>query len=128
MPNDNMTPSEIPDPAPPPVRPQNFHFEPLARESGALEYLAALLKHPGQIIHELHGEERRTLGLWLLLFALAGMALYGVVVGSLTGGTQLWIAPVKLALGTFLSVLICLPSLYIFSCLGGNDVRLRTVA
>jgi hypothetical protein len=41
---------------------------------------------------------------------------------------QLWIAPAKLALGTLLSVLICLPSLYIFSCLGGSEVRLATVA
>jgi hypothetical protein len=55
------------------------------------------------------------------------MALYGVVVGSFSGGPQMWIAPVKLALGTLLSVLICLPSLYIFACLGGIDARLRTV-
>ena len=40
----------------------------------------------------------------------------------------MWIAPVKLALGTLLSVLICLPSLYIFACLGGIDARLRTVS
>ena len=39
-------------------------------------------------------------------------------------GNQLWIAPAKLALGTILSVLICLPSLYIFACLGGIDARL----
>lgn len=40
----------------------------------------------------------------------------------------MWIAPMKLALGTLLSVLICLPSLYIFACLGGIDARLRTVS
>jgi hypothetical protein len=100
----------------------------LPKESGGFGYLAALLKHPGQIVHELHGERGQTLSLWLMLFALTGMALYGVVVGSLAGGTQLWIAPAKLALGTFLSVLICLPSLYVFSCLGGSDVQLRTMA
>jgi hypothetical protein len=55
------------------------------------------------------------------------MALYGIVVGSFSGGPQLWIAPAKLAIGTLLSVLICLPSLYIFACLGGVDARLRTV-
>src|ERR1051326_4071300 len=121
MPNDNMNPAETPSPLPPPTecRRNDFQFEPLPEQSTPLELLGALLKHPGQIIHELHGERRRTLGLWLLLFALIGMALYGLVVGSLTGGTQLWIAPVKLALGALLSVLICLPSLYIFSSLGG---------
>ena len=64
----------------------------------------------------------------MLLFALVGMALYGVVVCSFSGGAQLWIAPAKIALGTILSVGICLPSLYIFSCLGGIDARLRTVS
>jgi hypothetical protein len=30
-------------------------------------------------------------------------------------------------LGTLLAILICLPSLYIFTCLGGIDVQLRSV-
>lgn len=90
--------------------------------------IEALLKFPGRIIHELQHNWRFALSGWLLFFALLGMAIYGVVVGSFSGGTQMWIAPAKLALGTFLSVLICLPSLYIFACLGGIDARLRTVS
>jgi hypothetical protein len=62
------------------------------------------------------------------LFALIGMALYGIVVGSFSGGTQIWIAPTKIALGTLFSVLICLPSLYIFACLSGIDAHFRTVS
>jgi hypothetical protein len=89
--------------------------------------IEALLKYPGRIIHELQHNWRVELSSWLLVLALLGMALYGVVVGSFSGGPQMWIAPVKLALGTLLSVLICLPSLYIFACLGGIDARLRTV-
>jgi hypothetical protein len=89
--------------------------------------IEALLKYPGRIIHELQHNWRIELSSWLLLLALLGMALYGVVVGSFSGGPQMWIAPAKLALGTLLSVLICLPSLYIFACLGGIDARLRTV-
>lgn len=92
------------------------------------QVLETLLKHPGQILYELQRDERPLLVLWLLGFALLGMALYGVVVGTLAGGAQLWIAPAKLALGTLLSMLICLPSLYIFSCLGGTDARIRPVA
>jgi hypothetical protein len=90
--------------------------------------IEALLKFPGRIIHELQFNWHRRLTIWLLFFALAGMALYGVVVGSFSGGAQMWIAPAKLALGTLLSVFICLPSLYIFACLGGVDARLRTVS
>jgi hypothetical protein len=119
------TTSNMPTPCP---RRDPFQFEPMPAPGGPLLFLETLLKHPGRVIHELHGHARLRLALWFLLFALGGMATYGVVVGSLAGGMQLWIAPAKLALGTLLSVLICLPSLYIFSCLGGSEVRLATVA
>jgi len=89
--------------------------------------IEALLKFPGRIIYELQNNWRADLNGWLLAFALIGMAAYGLVVGSFSGGAQMWIAPAKLALGTLFSILICLPSLYIFSGLAGIDVRLRTV-
>lgn len=94
----------------------------------AVLIIEALLKYPGRIIHELQHNWRVALSIWLLVVALLGMATYGIVVGSFSGGAQMWIAPAKLSLGTLLSVLICLPSLYIFACLGGVDVRLRTVS
>ncbi len=103
-----------------------FTFEPMSGCS-PVQVIEALLKSPGRIIHELQFNWRGQLSAGLLLFALVGMALYGAVVGSLSGGPQFWIAPAKLALGTLFSVLICLPSLYIFACLGGIDARLRTV-
>lgn len=116
-----------PPPLPLPRR-ETFRFEPLEEEPRPWLLLESLLKHPGRIIHALHSDRRAILALWFLLLALGGMALYGVVVGSLAGGAQLWVAPAKLALGTLLAVIICLPSLYIFSCLGGSDVRLGMVA
>lgn len=88
----------------------------------------ALLKSPGKLIHELERNWRASVVTWLLIFAAFGMALYGAVVGTFCGGAQIWIAPAKLALGTVAAALICLPSLYIFSCLGGIDARLRMVA
>jgi hypothetical protein len=89
--------------------------------------IEALLKFPGRIIYELQNNWRAGLSGWLLALSLVGMATYGLVVGSFSGGAQMWIAPAKLALGTFFSILICLPSLYIFTGLAGIDVRLRTV-
>jgi hypothetical protein len=50
-----------------------------------------------------------------------------VVVGAFTGGSQLWVAPVKIVLGMAISALICLPSLYIFTCLSGSQARLVEV-
>jgi hypothetical protein len=92
---------------------------------GAIE---TLLKQPGRVIYELQKNWHANLSAWLLIFALCGIAAYGLVVGSFSGGTQLWIAPAKLSIGTLLSVLICLPSLYIFACLAGVESRVRTIA
>lgn len=114
--------------APPPLPYSRFAFEPMPEGKSPILVIEALLKYPGRIIHELQNNWRADLSAWLLILALLGMATYGVVVGSFSGGAQMWIAPVKLALGTLLSILICLPSLYIFTCLAGIDVRLRTVA
>src|SRR5262249_50197750 len=36
-------------------------------------------------------------------------------------------APVKIAGGLMLSALICLPSLYLFACLGGSQARLAAI-
>ncbi len=90
--------------------------------------LEALLKHPGRIIHELQQNRATALTLWLLALGLLGMALYGVVIGTLSGGAQMLVAPAKMSLGTLLAMLICLPSLYIFSCLDGIEARISTIA
>jgi hypothetical protein len=65
--------------------------------------------------------------LWLLSLGVFGIALYGVLVGAQSGGSQMAIAPAKLGLATILSMLICLPSLYIFSSLDGIDADIRGV-
>jgi hypothetical protein len=63
------------------------------------------------------------------LFAVSLLCalVYGFVVGTFSNGPQLWAAPVKIAGGMLVSALICLPSLYIFSCLSGSHARLIEV-
>ena len=90
--------------------------------------LETLLKRPGQIIHDLFHERRTALLVWLLLLGVMGTALYGLLVGAQSGGAQLLIAPAKLGLGVLLAMLICLPSLYIFTSLDGSDAQIRSVA
>ena len=63
----------------------------------------------------------------MLFVAAACSLIYGVVVGTFSGGTPLWTAPVKSVAGLLLSGLICLPSLYIFACLSGSQARLSEV-
>jgi hypothetical protein len=60
----------------------------------------------------------------LLLAAIVCALVYGVVVGMFSGGNQLWTAPLKIVAGLLLSAAICLPSLYVFSCLSGSRARL----
>jgi hypothetical protein len=61
--------------------------------------------------------------LTLLAASLLGSLAYGLVVGSFAAGSQLWAAPLKVAGGLLVSALICLPSLYVFSCLSGSTAR-----
>lgn len=104
-----------------------FVFEPMPNVAGPAAILENLLKFPGRIVHELHQRRAAILAGWMLVFGIIGVAFYGIVVGAQSGGTQLWIAPAKLGLGTLFAILICLPSLYIFTCLAGIDASLRSV-
>src|ERR1700720_768810 len=110
------TPLPIPNqPSQPPRIPGHLAFEPMPEGRSPILVIEALLKCPGKIIHELQNNWRAPLTIWLLILALLRMAAYGLGVGSFSGGTQMWIAAAKLAVGTLLSVLIGLPSLYIFA-------------
>lgn len=124
---DNPTPPPPPLPPTPTPRLSRFALEPMSTGKAPLSIIETLLKFPGRIIYELQNDRRAGLSGWLLAFALIGMAAYGLVVGSFSGGAQMWIAPAKLVLGVLFSMLICLPSLYIFAGLAGIDVRVRTV-
>ena len=115
-------------PPPIPSTPGQFLFEPMPGGKSPILIVEALLKYPGRIIHELQNNWQTALAFWLFVVALFGMSAYGIVVGSFTGGDQMWVAPAKIAIGTTLSILICLPSLYVFTCLSGIDARLRVVS
>src|SRR5256886_16789942 len=113
-----MTPPPFPSNHPP-LLPNIFVFEPMPNVETPVSLLENLLKHPGRVVHELHQKQAPILAGWLLLFGIIGIAIYGTVVGAQSGGAQMWIAPAKLGVGTLLAVLICLPSLYLFTCLAG---------
>src|SRR5438045_1263157 len=121
-----MNPPPLPSKQPP-LFANNFVFEPMPNPENPINVLENLLKHPGRVVHELHQKQAPVLAVWLLIFGLIGVAIYGTVVGAQSGGAQMWIAPAKLGLGTLLAVLVCLPSLYIFTCLGGIAAQLRRV-
>ena len=94
--------------------------------SGFSHILNHLLKKPLSVIHEINKGERSPIPA-LLIITLGCLALFGLVLGMFSAGTQLWASPVKVIGGVFFSGLICLPSLYIFGALGGMDAKLQHV-
>jgi hypothetical protein len=64
----------------------------------------------------------------MLLLAMLGALGYGLVVGTFSGGAQLWAAPIKVAGGLFLAAVICLPSLCLFAGLSGSRAGLVEIA
>lgn len=112
--------------APPPPAPGG---DPRDREAirGLVAAVESILRNPRRILFQLQQPGAEQLVAALLLIAAGCSLVYGVVVGTFSGHDQLWAAPVKIAAGLILSALICLPSLYIFACLGGVQARLVEV-
>jgi hypothetical protein len=76
--------------------------------------IEAILRQPRRVMFQLSQPNQTAL-------------ILAMVAGTFAGGSQLWIAPVKIAGGLLISAFICLPSLYIFSCLSGSHARLTEV-
>jgi hypothetical protein len=113
-------------PPPPLYGPVPLGENPEDREPvrNAVTAVEAILRQPRRIMYQLRQPAAGRLMLAMVLVALACSLVYGVVVGSFSMGSQLWAAAVKIACGLFISALICLPSLYIFTCLSGSQARL----
>jgi hypothetical protein len=103
--------------------------DPQDREAipGPLAAIESMLRHPRRVLYQLRQPRSGNLIFALFLIAVVCSLVYGVVVGTFSAGTQLWAAPVKIGAGLVISALICLPSLYIFSCLSGSQARLIEV-
>lgn len=93
----------------------------------ALVAVEALLRQPLRLIYQLRQPGAGRLIAQMLLIALGCGLVYGFVAGTFSGGTQLWAAPLKTAGGLMISAGICLPSLYVFTCLSGSNARLAEV-
>lgn len=86
--------------------------------------IEALLRQPRRLMFQLRQPGAGKLIASMLFVAIICSAIYGVIVGSFSGGDQWWAAPVKVTCGLLVSTLICLPSLYIFTSLSGAQARL----
>lgn len=89
--------------------------------------LNELLKRPADTIG--HADRRpRSHSYLLLLGAIACYVLYGAAAGLFQGGWCVAIAILKVPLIITGSLLLCIPSLYVFTTLAGADYTPRTFA
>src|ERR1044071_121478 len=127
MTDSHSTPPLIPSgapsggPTPLPLGTNPDEAEPIPNFISAIE---AILRQPRRVMFQLRQPGAVRLIGAMLTVSLICSLIYGVVAGTFSGGAQLWAAPVKIACGLLISALICLPSLYIFSCLSGSQARL----
>jgi hypothetical protein len=98
--------------------------EPIPNIVAAVE---AILRHPRRLMYQLRHPGSGQLMVGMVFVAILCSLIYGIVVGTFSLGDQLWAAPVKIAGGLLVSALICLPSLYIFTCLSGSQARLAEI-
>ena len=111
-----------------PKHDQKKDYEPLEGGCTLPNLINKLLKKPLSIIHEL--EMKKNAGkitCLLLLIATVSFSTFGVIVGTFSWNDQIWAAPLKIVFGLLFSGFICLPSLYIFTCMGGLDAKFSTV-
>src|SRR5581483_10717881 len=127
MNDSNPTPINPVPPVISPNLPPETDLEERAPIHGVMAVAEAILRQPRRVMFRLRQQGQGPLIGALLVIAVVCSLIYGIVVGTFSGGEQLWAAPVKIALGLLVSALICLPSLYIFSCLSGSRARLVEV-
>ena len=108
----------FPPPSPGPV-------EPL--DTRSLFGLAdALLRAPERALAALNHQKFGLLQLFLLVVACVSVT--AVVLASFSGGWQYLAVPLKFVIVVVAGPLLCLPSLYIFSCLSESKSSVRDVA
>jgi hypothetical protein len=104
---------------------------PLSRRPGVLGRLGLiewLLKYRQQIIQDIR--ENRHLGRYVidaLLVTFACSIFYGFVVGISVGGWQILFDPIKVPWVLIFTLLLCLPTLYVFSAYLGSGLTLAQV-
>jgi hypothetical protein len=113
----------------PPIASRNLGDDPEERApiTSPVTAIEAILRQPRRVMYQLRQPGAGPLMFYLAIIAIVCAAIYGVVVGAFSGKDQYWIAPVKITGGLLVSTLICLPSLYIFTCLSGSRARLAEI-
>ncbi|MEM7018721.1 MAG: hypothetical protein AAF512_15440 [Pseudomonadota bacterium] len=87
-----------------------------------MELIDALLKSHQSLYQHIQEDPLLANVVKLVLISACCLLIYGVIMGAFSGELQWFVAPTKVLFGTFLSALLCFPSLYVLSALGGADL------
>ncbi len=124
-------PPQAPPQIPPVSLPSSYGPRPLGDDPAervpipsAIAAVEVILRQPRRLMYQLRQPGAGKLVAGMLFTTVLCSLIYGVIVGSFSGGMQWWAAPMKISIGLLISALICLPSLYIFACLSGSQARL----
>jgi hypothetical protein len=120
-----LPPHFPPPPPPPPLVPDDP--EDRVPITNAIAAVDAILRQPRRVMYQLQQPGAGGLIGSMLFVAIVCGLVYGLVVGTFSMKEQLWAAPLKVSGGLLVSALICLPSLYIFTCLSGSRSRLAEI-
>lgn len=90
--------------------------------------LDTIIKHPGEVSYAILAERRPFMLMHLFVIFAISVLAYGLIMGSFSGGHQWLHTPACLLFGWLASALICLPSLHIFTSLGGGELSLSDSA
>lgn len=103
----------------------HVEYEPMESPPTLGTVVDALLKSPTRLLFE--WQEGRTTPVVRCLGLIFGVSflVFGLLLGMFSGNSQLWIVPLKVLGGATVTALITLPSLYVFSSLGGFDMTLQ---
>jgi hypothetical protein len=85
------------------------------------ELVSLCLQSPERLQAKLRDDNLIKLGM-LILFS---MAIVGFLMGAFSGGAQLIAAPIKIVIGMLVAMVLCLPSLFVFSNLSGAQIDMR---
>ncbi|HEY5895214.1 MAG TPA: hypothetical protein VIT91_18490 [Chthoniobacterales bacterium] len=100
---------------------------PLESSASPALIIETLLKRPAQLVLSIQEKDGLRISTILAIVAFLALAVYGLVIGTFSGGDQLLAATWKVGLGGFASAIICLPSLFIFASLSGANVTIRGI-
>jgi hypothetical protein len=117
---------EEPEPEPEPPEPDEPRGPGLLGRIALIEWL---LKYQKTVFEDIL--EERDLGRYLvdsIIVTILGGVFYGLVVGISVGGWQILYNPVKMPWIFIFTLLLCLPSLYVFSAYAGSRLSLAQTA